>query len=304
MLEVVGTRDDGANVNFINALRFAPRAAEIAAASLLTYRPIKRGELADLDKPVVVSMTSYPPRFKTLARTLRNLRNQSVRPQAFVLWIANDDVAKLPQSVLRLKEFGLQIRTCPDYRSLKKLLPALQAFPNAYIVTADDDLYYPRDWLRGLIDAAAPGTKDIVARIVTRPAFKHGQLAPVLDWDLRYDAPDASEPGAFNFLTGAGALFPPGSLDPRVEDFECFNEICSSCDDTWVSWMAHLRGTRVRRVPGKRMRLVAWEGTYGTSLSDANFASGAAAQNRMIKNMVQAFGIPTAIDALRPSSII
>ena len=36
---------------------------------------------------------------------------------------------------------------------IKKLVPALAEFKDAYIVTADDDIYYPRDWLSMLVSA-------------------------------------------------------------------------------------------------------------------------------------------------------
>jgi hypothetical protein len=39
---------------------------------------------------------------------------------------------------------GLEIRTCRDLRSVKKLVPALEEFPRAFIATADDDLEHMR----------------------------------------------------------------------------------------------------------------------------------------------------------------
>ena len=52
---------------------------------------------------------------------------------------------------------GLEIRECDNLRSFKKLVPALQTFPNAFIVTADDDLYFAPNWLETLATAAEAG---------------------------------------------------------------------------------------------------------------------------------------------------
>ena len=76
---------------------------------------------------LIVSLTSYPRRFPILKFTIRSLLNQTVRPDRVILWLAEDDVTYLPSAVRRLA--GLEVRTCPDLRSFKKLIPALEQFP-------------------------------------------------------------------------------------------------------------------------------------------------------------------------------
>lgn len=105
-------------------------------AGLISHRPIRRGPRHGLDAPLILSLTSYPPRFRTLARSLRCLLNQSVSPDRLILWVAEADHAFLPSNVHKLERQGLEIRTCPDWRSLKKIAPTLMAFPDAYIATA------------------------------------------------------------------------------------------------------------------------------------------------------------------------
>src|SRR5579864_6248399 len=90
---------------------------------------------------LVVSLTSYPPRFPTVALTLRCLLTQSIKPDHVILWIAHADEARLPPEVLALRALGLEIRSTEDLRSFKKIVPALRDFPDAFIVTADDDVY-------------------------------------------------------------------------------------------------------------------------------------------------------------------
>ena len=124
-------------------------AAERAVAG---FPRIREQRPHGLQNSVVVSLTSYPPRFPYLDKTIKSLLDQSVKADHTLLWIAVDDIEHLPEAVRSLTSHGLQIKTCEDIRSYKKIIPALEAFPEATIVTADDDVYYKPDWLEGLVE--------------------------------------------------------------------------------------------------------------------------------------------------------
>ena len=251
------------------------RAAEIGWATAMVSLPIRRGPRHALDRELVVSLTSYPPRFPTLHLTLRALLSQSVTPDRLVLWIAHGDIAKLPPKVTALVPRGLEIRGCDDLRSFTKLIPALAAFSDAYIVTADDDIYYPRHWLEALVAKALPGTSDIVAHTVRRPAYVDGRLAPIYAWDMNAVDPATQMASDDLFAVGvAGVLYPPAALHPDVSDSALFLQLCPTCDDSWFAWMARRQGTLVRRSDTPRWsRLIAWRGTNAGSLSADNFAT-------------------------------
>src|SRR5690554_2891317 len=87
----------------------------------------------DLDAPLIVSVTSYPKRFDVLSLTLMCLLKQTIRPDMVILWVAEDDLKQLPEDVLSMQMQGLKICQTEDIRSYKKLIPALQEMPNAYI---------------------------------------------------------------------------------------------------------------------------------------------------------------------------
>ena len=59
------------------------------------------------------------------------------------------------------------------------------------------------------------------------------------------------QPGASNVGTTAlgwgGVLFPPGSLDSRVTDYDTYMRLCPRADDLWFKAMAHLKGTAMRK---------------------------------------------------------
>jgi hypothetical protein len=164
----------------------------------------------------------------------------------------------------RIRGFsGLEIRPCEELGSYKKLVPALEAFPHAYIATADDDAYYPRRWLERLV--AGTDLNTIVCHRANGITFDHGIIAPYLEW--RFNALD----GADILPVGVGGvLYPPGSLARTVTDRR-FLALCPSGDDLWFYWMGRLAGSRVKKV-GHKHRDITWPGSQQHSLMADNLA--------------------------------
>lgn len=269
-------------MNLRTAIGTVGEALPIVFAVAKSHRPIRRGPRHRLDAPLIISLTSYPPRYRTLARSLRCLLNQSISPDRVILWIAEPDVASLPSNVTSLRAEGLDIRTCPDWRSLKKIAPTLLAFPGSYIATADDDLYYPRDWLEQMV---ALMSDRIVTRNARTPIWRGASYAPIREW------PMAGPDGLNIFLTGAGVLFPPDSLHPDVTNYALFDRIAPTCDDTWISWHAARAGSSAIRFP-KPPDVISWERTTAGSLRVQNFGANfeSSRQDEIIAAMVREYG--------------
>jgi hypothetical protein len=238
-----------------------------------------------LDRPLIVSLTSWPKRFPTLHLTLACLFDQSVRADRIILWIAHHDLEVLPPEVLALRDVGLEIETCDDLGPFKKLIPSLEAFPEAYIVTSDDDLYYPRNWLETLVSEADPTT--IICHRAHRPTRDiRGGFAPYVFWERNVQDTRARQPSVDIMPTsGAGVLYPPGSLHDIVTDRR-FLSICASGDDLWYWWASRMAGTMSRKV-GPRMWGVAWPDSQDVSLWSDNEAGG---NDRMIAALESEFG--------------
>lgn len=260
----------------------AKKVAKIFWATLLVYRPIIRGPRHKVSTDLVVSLTSYPPRFRTLHRTLRCLLNQSVSPDHLILWIAHDDMMLLPASVRALEGYGLEIRATDDWRSLKKIGPALLAFPNAAIVTADDDLFYPRHWLKNLV---AETNYAIVTYRALDPRWEGDHYASLRYWSGR------TKKGLLASMSGSGTLFPPGALHPDVTNFELFAQLAPTCDDIWMAWHAARNGTETFNIADPT-NVIAWENTIENSLSVENhgaFYEGGV-HDALVKRMVAHYG--------------
>ena len=222
---------------------------------------------------LIVSLTSYPARFSTLPLTLGCLLDQTVWPDRVVLWIAHEDAAALTPEILALEQRGLEIRRCEDLRSFKKLVPALRAFPDAFIVTADDDISYPRGWLRALVDAAEDGVIPC-HRVHRIRRHADGTFCPYAEWERDVQDARAREPSRDIIATsGAGALYAPGSLASIVTDRSKFSKLSPDSDDLWFHWCARMAGTLHKKVGGKVL-LTPWDGKQISSLWDSNERGG------------------------------
>jgi hypothetical protein len=250
----------------------------------------RRARPHGLPAQLIVSLTSYPPRFPTLPFTLRSLLQQTVRADHVILWIAYQDMPRLPKAVLRLQKAGLKIRATDDLKSYKKIIPALDAFPDAFICTADDEVYYWPSWLEELVRSASPHERVICchrAHEITRTA--QGAFASYRQWNY-----NTLFRGRSNnlFPTGAGGiLYPPGALTHSQADRKAAPICCPHNDDIWLYWMGRRNGAAYQTVGQPRGRdLVTWDGSQECALAFYNVVQSG--NDSQIEKIAALYGYP------------
>jgi Glycosyl transferase family 2 len=267
------------------------------AMAMARSRPRPHG----LPAALIVSVTSYPRRFKTLALTIKCLLSQSIAPDDVILWIADADKQALPNNVLALQRSGLTIEYTEDIGSYKKIIPALRRFPNAFIATADDDVYYWPTWLEELVNAYSPDRREILCHRVNRIRLgPDGLPLPYTNWDFEYDGSEASP---LIFPTGVGGiLYPPGHLHPDTVDDSTFRALCPSTDDAWLYCMGLRAGSQFRRTElgdlmargggsSSRMSMTPWPGSQEVSLWQSNVSQGGG-NDQQLRTLFDRFGFP------------
>jgi hypothetical protein len=241
---------------------------------------------------LIVSLTSYPARFATLHRTLAGLLTQTLKPDRFVLWIGEDCIDALPPTVTDMKRLGLEIRGTTDLGPYTKLIGALRAFPDAFIVTADDDAYYEPTWLQSLVETHDPANPSILCQRAHRIRFRpDGSIAPYAEWQWDVQDEAGRSPSTDLFPTGVGGvLYPPGCLHPEVHNEAAFLELCPTNDDVWFYWMARRAGSTARKV-GRRFAGISWPGSQRRPLARINLTTG---NDCYVRSMIARYGMPTA----------
>lgn len=192
----------------------------------------------------IVSLTSFPGRINEVWVTVETLLRQSFKPDRIILWLSEDQFPdkQLPGSLLELKQRGLDIEfVADDIRSHKKYYYAFKKFPESAVITVDDDVYYPEDTLKYLVDAYKKDSTAIIANRAHEITFKNGKMQPYRQWKHNIKSSDAS----FLYVpTGVGGvLYPPASYHADIFDVVTFKRICFMADDLWLK-IATLRNKR------------------------------------------------------------
>jgi hypothetical protein len=228
-----------------------------------------------------------------LPLTLQSVLRQSVRADRTILWIAHADMPLLPKDVIDLRAAGLEIRATDDMRSYKKILPALDAFPQAFICTADDDVYYWPTWLEELVKGHLVEGPEMTGRLVTcyraheitRDA--HGRFLPYKDW--AQDAFDRKR-STLLFPTGiGGVLYPPGMLAHTCDDRGAAFTLCPHNDDIWLYWIGRRNGATYKIVR-RRREFVLWRGAEDQALWHSNLALDG--NDVQIRKVAERYGYP------------
>lgn len=210
------------------------------------------------DKELIVSLTSYPARINTVPRVIETLINQTHRADKIILWLNPESFPNgerdLPAQLLDLTARGLVIGWYKNIRSYTKLIPTLLQYPDATIITVDDDILYPCDLIDTLLHTHRRHPNDICAHRIRKIAIKDGKVAPYSKWRLsecRGLFSKYRRVGHNNLLCGVGGvLYPPHSLHPDVLREDLFTELCKHQDDVWFWAMAVMNNRKI--VPTRR----------------------------------------------------
>jgi glycosyltransferase involved in cell wall biosynthesis len=196
---------------------------------------------------IIVSLTSYPARIYDIHYCLYSLLNQNFKPDRLILWLSKEEFPNLeedlPSNVLNLEKHGLEIKwTDKNFRVYNKLIHSLKEYPNEIIVTADDDIFYPEDWLERLYENY--DGKNVVAHRAHLVNFESGSPVPYELWDK---CTENEEISILNLITGVGGvLYPPDVFYKDVLKDQLFLKLSPNNDDLWFWGMVVLNNRKIK----------------------------------------------------------
>ncbi len=204
------------------------------------------------NEEVVVSLTTFGDRINYVHIAIESIMQQTIKPNRIVLWLAKDEFKNktLPVALQMQQKRGLQIEYCEDLKSYNKLIPSLKRFPEASIITIDDDAVYYANALELLIRAHKSRPLSICAsRIHGVLLDEEGLPRPYNEWQYCVnDCPKVNNL-AF-FTTGAGVLYPPHCFTDEVFNDGVFMTMSEKADDVWFNAMRLLNNVNVIKVFG------------------------------------------------------
>lgn len=200
------------------------------------------------EQEVVVSLTTYGKRIYDVHLAIESIMQGTIKPNRIILWLSEEEFKgkRLPHALRLQEQRGLQIEYCEDLLSYKKLIPSLSLYPDACIITIDDDVIYDSHFLSNMLIAHDEHPNAICAGRVYRINLDGNNMPKsYASWQNLIKDYDYSR---LNFFTGVGGvLYPTGCLDKEVMNKEVFMDICRHGDDIWFYAMAVLNKTPIVR---------------------------------------------------------
>ncbi len=199
-------------------------------------------------QPVVVTLTSWPPKIQKSVLAIESILRQTLKPNRVILWLAEDEFPDgVPPIFDYLKGRGLEVQWCENIKSFKKLIPALRDpdLQDSVLISADDDIVYKPDWLQSLHTTHLRSPHAVVAHRARVMQWEEDGEAPkpYATWELAHEGTPKS---AMLLPTGCGGiLFPPKSLNDLAMNASIGMTHCPTGDDIFWFGCALLNGTPI-----------------------------------------------------------
>ena len=108
----------------------------------------------NIDEKIILTMTSYPGRINGVLKRVKLLFENTIKPDRLVLNLSTEEFPNkekdLPSELVeyRNRERNFEIYWVDDNtKPYKKTIPTLRRFPSDVIISVDDDINYPRNFI-------------------------------------------------------------------------------------------------------------------------------------------------------------
>lgn len=189
---------------------------------------------------IVASLTSFPARIHCVEFAVKSLMLQTVKPDRIILWLASEQFPenKIPESLEKMKEYGLEIRFCDDLKPHKKYYYAMQEQKeDELLITYDDDIIYEYNSIEKLIKTFEKFPDCVICnRADTYYKDDMGKFLPYKEWNLISN--EGVQKPSSNLMpsTGSGCLYPYKILNERVFNREEIKKYAETSDDLWIGF--------------------------------------------------------------------
>lgn len=237
------------------------------------YCKIHKIKRINIKRDIIVSLTSYPARINKVHLTIQSLLRQTQNAYNVILYLALSDFPNedIPAKLKSLKKYGLKIIFVgEDLKSYKKFYYASQQYPDKIIITADDDVLYPENWIEELYKTHLKYPDCVVCFRAHEMTFNNdGAIQNYNKWTMH--SPNKMGPSSTLVATGMGGiLYPQGFF--RKEDLEnkIFMKLAPTADDLWLKAIEIKNGYDVVKVHEYSYYWFETKGSQKTSLKAVN----------------------------------
>lgn len=193
------------------------------------------------EKEIIVSFTSYPDRIQVVHQVLKSLMNQTIHPDKIILYLSIEQFLNYNNfpDFREYEKKGFEIKWCNENLGPhKKYYYSMQQYPDAIIITVDDDILYAPNMIEELLNSY----KQFPNAVITRRAhlvtwMEEGIIAPYRMWYSQCGK-YVGVPRMDLVATGcAGVLYPPHIFNEEIFNKNIFMKDAPFADDIWLKVM-------------------------------------------------------------------
>ena len=193
---------------------------------------------------IVISLTTYSKRIEEVYLVVESILNQTLKADKIILWLDevefNEEI--IPNILKKQRERGLEIKYCENIKSYKKLIPTLKEYSNEIIITVDDDIIYPIDFIEKLYKNHIKFPNVILCNIGREIPKNKKLILEYKNWKL---SKNIKLPMYEIVPIGAGGiLYPPNCFYKDVQAKELFQKLAPLADDIWFKTMTLKNGLK------------------------------------------------------------
>jgi hypothetical protein len=201
------------------------------------------------EKRIIVSLTSFPSRIKRVWLVIETILRQTRKPDRIIIWLSKaqfPSMDDLPKRLLNQMDRGLEIKlVAGDLLSHKKYYYTIKNFPEDYMITIDDDIFYRSTMIEDLYNYSLQFPLNVISQYNSQMIWHEKSLTSHDLW------PAITEEVISNFQiffgSGGGTLFPPNAFHSDVTNEKIFMELCPTADDVWLNAMCRINKTKITK---------------------------------------------------------
>lgn len=193
---------------------------------------------------LIVSMTTWPPRFRSAAIAMKEIvtqRDEEGLQNAVhcVLVLSEEEVcasehrSEACRLIDKMEKMGVEVIIDKgNIKSHKKLIPVIEKYPDSAILVVDDDNRQECGWLREFMEENIRFPNDILYGQSNSHLAIKGDF---IEYTMEYN----TQPGKVTKLAipasgAAGTLYPAHTFtDERFFNRQLFMSVCPTSDETW-----------------------------------------------------------------------
>jgi len=198
------------------------------------------------DRKIIVTLTSFPKRINYVWLVVECMLRQTILPDKIILWLSKEQFSSYEAIPIKLRNrvsdiFDIKL-VDNDLKSHKKYYYAFNEYPDDFVITIDDDIFYPPYLIEELLSHFDEKNKYIVGRYGFE--ITYDTKSDINSYNKWIESDIKNQMHSF-FGSGGGTLFIPSLLYKDTLNFKIASRLCPRADDVWLNAMARLSNLSV-----------------------------------------------------------